>query len=347
MATVAGLFANRGWLADLAAAFRPLYLALQAPALLVLGLKKRWVGAAAAFAFLAVNAHQVAPLYQRRSDEPKTPSTKVSGTPTATDVSAPLPASRAEPAARLRVLQLNVGFRTKSVDRIAAYLAASDADLVALEEVSTAAWRRLERLLAPRYAYRFAFPLDTAAGMALLSRVPFSEPTIEYLADPGLPSIATEIRLPRHYPVTEIRPGEEAGRDVSDVDAHRIVEVGVLITHPFSPTTRYGWSLRNEQLRAVARYRTKLPDRAIVVGDLNVTSWSPVFVELLEETGLRDTRRGFGIQPTWPALGVANLALVPIDHVLVSPHFEVVSRKVGPYVGSDHLPVIVDLELLE
>lgn len=345
MATIGGLLANRGWLPDLAAAFRPLYLALQAPALLVLGLKKRWVGAAAAFAFLAVNAHQIAPLYQRRSAEPRKPSARLSGTAIPRERAAPQPGLAPEPAARLRVLQLNVGFRTKSVDRIAAYLAASDADVVALEEVSTSSWRRLERLLASRYPYRFAFPLDTAAGIALLSRIPFAEPTIEYLADPGLPSIVTEIHLPRNYRDTEVGPEEEAGREIPDRIAHPTVGVGLLITHPLSPTTRYGWRLRNEQLRAVARYRMKLPGRAIVVGDLNVTSWSPVFEELLEEAGLLDTRKGFGIQPTWPALGVANLALVPIDHVLVSPHFEVASRKVGPYVGSDHLPVTVDLEV--
>ena len=46
---------------------------------------------------------------------------------------------------------------------------------------------------------------------------------------------------------------------------------------------------------------------------------------------------------SWPAeycpLGIT------IDHCLVSPDIEVKQRLVGPDVGSDHLPVIVDLLL--
>jgi endonuclease/exonuclease/phosphatase (EEP) superfamily protein YafD len=34
---------------------------------------------------------------------------------------------------------------------------------------------------------------------------------------------------------------------------------------------------------------------------------------------------------------------LPIDHVLVTPHWAVVARQVGPQLGSDHLPVLVRL----
>lgn len=35
----------------------------------------------------------------------------------------------------------------------------------------------------------------------------------------------------------------------------------------------------------------------------------------------------------------------PIDHVLVDPRIRVLSRRTGPNVNSDHLPVIVQLVL--
>ena len=36
---------------------------------------------------------------------------------------------------------------------------------------------------------------------------------------------------------------------------------------------------------------------------------------------------------------------IPIDHVLVTPQWLVVEREVGPNLGSDHLPVIVQIAL--
>ena len=78
----------------------------------------------------------------------------------------------------------------------------------------------------------------------------------------------------------------------------------------------------------------------LLLGDLNATPWSHPFKRLLQETGLIDGSRGMGYQPTWPA-GVLPL-LIPIDHCLHSQELRVVHKEVGPMVGSDHYPVIVD-----
>ena len=86
------------------------------------------------------------------------------------------------------------------------------------------------------------------------------------------------------------------------------------------------------------------PGRSLLCADLNATPWSPHFGDLLRDAGLRDARRGFGHQPTWPApLGAA--ARIPIDHCLVSAGIAVRDLRVTAPIGSDHLPVVVDLEL--
>ena len=59
--------------------------------------------------------------------------------------------------------------------------------------------------------------------------------------------------------------------------------------------------------------------------------------------GGSDTRAGFGVQPTFPAS--SWLVRIPIDHVLVSCSVGVTERRVERDVGSDHLPVVVDLKL--
>ena len=62
-------------------------------------------------------------------------------------------------------------------------------------------------------------------------------------------------------------------------------------------------------------------------------------------TGLRDSSRGMGLQPTWPA--DIPLLWIPIDHCLYSDGIEIRGRRTGPDVGSDHFPLIVDFELVE
>lgn len=79
----------------------------------------------------------------------------------------------------------------------------------------------------------------------------------------------------------------------------------------------------------------------IVMGDLNATPWSRPFAWLRERTGLCDSRAGFGIQASFPA--ASALLRIPIDHLLASCPIGVRERRIGRDVGSDHLPVVVDL----
>jgi endonuclease/exonuclease/phosphatase (EEP) superfamily protein YafD len=100
---------------------------------------------------------------------------------------------------------------------------------------------------------------------------------------------------------------------------------------------------RDRQLRAIGEHLRGLPGTKLLVGDLNATPWSAPFRALLRGTGMRDARRGRGVHPTWPA-GDALLR-IPIDHVLVSPDVRVDAVRVGAPIGSDHLPLTVDLRV--
>ena len=81
----------------------------------------------------------------------------------------------------------------------------------------------------------------------------------------------------------------------------------------------------------------------VLIGDFNCTPWSPAFRKLVSYSGLRDSRRGLGVQPTWPSpFGPFG---IPIDHALVSKDLHVIDRSVGPQVGSDHRGIVVGLAL--
>jgi endonuclease/exonuclease/phosphatase (EEP) superfamily protein YafD len=60
---------------------------------------------------------------------------------------------------------------------------------------------------------------------------------------------------------------------------------------------------------------------------------------LTKNTTLTDSRIGFGIQNSWNAKNI--LFSIAIDHCFITNDFNVINRKIGPYIGSDHYPISV------
>lgn len=100
---------------------------------------------------------------------------------------------------------------------------------------------------------------------------------------------------------------------------------------------------RKEQfLRLAADIKEqKLP--VIIAGDFNTTPYAPIFRQFTAMSGLRDSREGFGWQPSWPTFFPP--LWIPIDHILVSPEIQVYRRATGSYIGSDHYPVFAELAI--
>ena len=102
-------------------------------------------------------------------------------------------------------------------------------------------------------------------------------------------------------------------------------------------------SARSQQLENV-RERIQGADRPLVLlEEFNATVWEPQFKKLAHSAGLANSRRGFGILPTWPTY--MPFAMIPIDHILVSENIAVTGMKTTKSIGSDHLPLIVTLSL--
>ncbi len=120
--------------------------------------------------------------------------------------------------------------------------------------------------------------------------------------------------------------------------------VSVLGTHPLAPTDGERARLRDAQLGFAGTWAAGQTGSFIVVGDFNATPWSYPFRRLMAEGTLANSQRGFGLQPSFPTS--SNLLLrVPIDHLLYSDSLDVVARRLGPPLGSDHFPLVVDLQL--
>ena len=79
----------------------------------------------------------------------------------------------------------------------------------------------------------------------------------------------------------------------------------------------------------------------IVLGDFNSVPWENHFNRFLSNTDLKSTVQGYGYRITWPVyLPVLG---VPMDHILLSRNENYSCLNVGPYAGSDHYPVSINL----
>lgn len=195
-----------------------------------------------------------------------------------------------------------------------AVLRASGADVIALEELTPDAWPHV-RTLADEFPHVLVEPPEPASwdpnvwGLAILSRRPFTN--------------ARAIGLePGAFPLLEIE-FELAGR--------RVVLRAI---HAPDPSSAERWRARERCLELVAR--RSWPAESLLCGDLNVTPGSAHFRRLLAATRLRDTRLGFGPQPTWGADTLPFGLAIAIDHVLAGDAWCVRERDTFALPGSDH-----------
>lgn len=218
---------------------------------------------------------------------------------------------------RLRLVTVNVHTANPRTDLVLDFLQKIDADVVLLIEVSQH-WMDAMASLSNRYPEIIAEPRSDNFGIALLNRVASTNSAVIYLGEAEVPSIRTELLINGQI-------------------------VTLLGTHPLPPGSAEYSRLRNDQLRELAAEVRKSSAPTILLGDLNVTPWSPYFRELLRASGLRNTSQGRGLHGSWPA-GLL-IGRIPLDHCLISPSLRVNDRQLGPQVGSDHLPVVIDLQI--
>ncbi|WP_181705867.1 endonuclease/exonuclease/phosphatase family protein [Chthonobacter rhizosphaerae] len=212
----------------------------------------------------------------------------------------------------------------------AAWLRSTPADIVLLQEVSS--WSAGLMREARAYPVRVG-PVDGHVG--ILSRYPL-------VGEPRL--FSDGAFSPRHRLI-------RAEFDVTDPAkpgaARRTMVVYAL--HAQTPRSKLRWLERNRLLAVLAEQVSKeAPGTAIVVGgDFNTPPWSPWLHKLLATTPLTLADKSL-----WPAatryfreFGWPEFFGSTVDHILVSPEVRILGHRVGPNVGSDHLPVTASILL--
>jgi endonuclease/exonuclease/phosphatase (EEP) superfamily protein YafD len=324
--TLAALMGNRGWLWSLSTHFHTQYLIIQLIALAavsfgywkkagngqsVLSRMETWLNLVLLMFFAGINLSRIAPYYW--------PSSPPADIPT---------------AQKIKIMHLNLfGYLNHNRKLVEMAIREQDPDIVNLVEYTPPWQHDLEKSgLFRKYPYRVA----GQGHIALYSKRPLKNARLVYT---------------------------DAARKFAN-QANIIAQVAlngqtvtILAAHPASPIRPSHLEWQQTSFQKWIKDRPSLGKNLLIVGDLNTAPWSAEFQRLVQEAGLRDSQLGFGLQPSWPAFlpfvqreGLKSLLAlpfgIPIDHILVSPNIQVLSRHTGPFVGSDHLPVVAELTVI-
>ncbi len=223
------------------------------------------------------------------------------------------PQAEATEATPLTLLHANILLRNEDPARLLEHIEREKPDLVFVQELTHSHMPRLA-LLEANYPYTLAEPHNGAFGLGVWSKHPFL--AAEVITTP-----------PRQNPSLRIVIGF-AGEPVT-----------VFSTHPPAPIGGGFYADRNTQLAFIADQVVAASGSKIVIGDLNTTPWAVHYRLFEADTGLVNAQRGHGIKPSWPLY--LPIAMIPIDHALVSDDLDVAEIRTLSSIGSDHLPLLV------
>ena len=216
----------------------------------------------------------------------------------------------------LRILQANILTSNTNSPALLALVASERPDVVVLQEPNER-WLRELAPLTNSYPVFAALPREDNFGVAIYCKANALSADIFLLSDPeGAPSSRARISV--------------AGRTLT-----------VIGTHTLAPCSSYQWHGRNSFMLELAKALRTIEGPLVVTGDFNNTPWTTTFRDFLTASDLHDSSQGRGPLPTWPV--DSPLLRIPLDHCFHSGSVRILDRRAGPDIGSDHLPLILDV----
>ncbi len=194
----------------------------------------------------------------------------------------------------------------------------SNFDMLVLLEARSSHVKAAESL-KKIFPYQIHEPRQNAFGMVLMSKYPFIKirpiPLKRYVLDNFAINVVVEL---------------PDGNDIS-----------VYAVHPPPPTSKNLLLQRNSDMFTTAEYiKNDNASAVIMTGDWNITPYSPHFSALIDKSGLKYQITSLLPVSTWPSHFLVPLFQIPIDHVLFKGNLQLIEKKRGPAMNSDHYPVI-------
>lgn len=218
----------------------------------------------------------------------------------------------------LRIVQFNLWKDNRDTVSAARWIRRVDPDLVLIEEAHNTV--PMTMLLRDQYPFQQSCVGPSACSTLILAK---RQP----LASGG---------LARADP--ENRGALSAAWMRVDTVGGPFTVVAVHLGRPW-PFLRFA----KDRAELVRYVRSQSQATTLVAGDFNLPGWTFQLSRLEVDMGLERRSRAL---PSWPAIirGQHNpLPLLPIDHLFAGHDWTVVGMHRGPFLGSDHYPLVVDL----
>ncbi|WP_420590561.1 endonuclease/exonuclease/phosphatase family protein [Bacterioplanoides sp.] len=303
--SIAGFFSSTGHIPELLSHFRLQYLIGALLCLMIFALHKDKLRSLAAGLLLIINGYTIAPLYF--------------GVPMYLSESPSTASGEISENRAHKILLSNVNSANNEHQRLIDLIQQDSPDILVLLEINDA-WLNSLQVIKTMYPFEKAIARNDNFGIAVFSKLPLDNAEVRYWGNSGLPSLMLNYQW----------QGEG---------------ITLLATHPLPPITKDMMQQRDTQLLQAAADAAQQSGPVIMLGDFNITPWSSTFNQITELSGLNNCRNGFGILPTWPAQLKWPALMIPIDHCLASGEITISELRTGNDIGSDHLPLMISLQL--
>lgn len=232
--------------------------------------------------------------------------------------------SRDANAKGLRVCTANLLTSNRNYESIVHELLRSNADVIGIPELSFGHEATFESdEFKQAYPYSVKAPSNNGNfGIGLYSKRPLTNGRLRDFPEDGILSVTADV-------------------DLNGRPCH------VIATHVLAPMNSSWYQVRRRHLDGLAAYvceqRKQHPTTPVIVfGDFNLTPWSPLLYDFLNDSGLK--RTSASLKPTWHGLPtfVGGLHL---DLILATDDLVVGPTEIGQPMGSDHLSVTADFDV--
>lgn len=223
----------------------------------------------------------------------------------------------------IRVLTFNINTQNDRWDEIANSIKNLQPDIATIIESSIEA----KQQLAPRLTNKLSYVYRTSGGgLTIFSRFPLISPQSKTFKNGTI--LVTSLQIEQQT-------------------------IKLIAAHPTVPIKPNLFHHRNTFLAEIATYIQQQPEPLIFLGDMNLTPWSPYYNRLINTTNLRNTRLGFGIEPSWLEDATyirypnwfVTMMKIPIDHIFVRGNIKVIDCQTAKAANSDHRMLWSDLIL--
>lgn len=227
----------------------------------------------------------------------------------------------------MKLLSFNINKDNQQVDQMIRLIRDSDADVVAIQELSPWVSNAADEQLAEIYPYRALHPQEDFSGQGILSRYPLS-------ADEYWQIHLGHQRLQIDW----------NGQAMAFFNVHPIHPLRGLSFDPIS---------RAEEIDELLRRTETVNDPLLIAGDFNMTNLSQDYARVTSRYSDSYAQIGWGMGFGFPNFANAfRIKYLPpiarIDYIFHDAHFQPVEMHVGTdSAGSDHFPIYATFALVD